>query len=168
VRRPSSLRALCGSSTPASARLSSTVELTLSRLPCSLGVCDVEGLKVNSLEEYPYNRELPRLLCRRPKGPPLKRPSFSLSGVFAGRNWCAGEVVELVLRRPNGSFFPTSWLLSVLCHELAHIKHMNHGPGFHKYNGELRQQVAQLRGQGYYGEGRSCSLVCQRSRPKAH
>lgn len=97
------------------------------------GVCDSEGLKVNSLEEYPYNR------------------------VFAGRNWNAGEVVELVLRRTNGTFFPTSWLLSVLCHELAHIRYMNHGPGFHKYNRELKEKVGRLRAQGHYGEGSSRS-----------
>jgi len=56
--------------------------------------------------------------------------------VFAGRNWNNGETVgerskerfldhhlrtiaELVLRRPDGSFLPTYWLLSTLCHEVG-------------------------------------------------
>jgi hypothetical protein len=30
--------------------------------------------------------------------------------------------VELVLRRPDGCFVSPSWLMSTLCHELAHIK----------------------------------------------
>ena len=56
--------------------------------------------------------------------------------VFAGRNWNNGETVgkyynhaffwvsfthiaELVLRRVDGSFLPTYWLLSTLCHEVG-------------------------------------------------
>ncbi|KAI0049739.1 WLM-domain-containing protein [Auriscalpium vulgare] len=87
------------------------------------------GLTVNSLEEYEYNN------------------------VFAGRNWEAGEVVELVLRRPGGTFAPTAWLMSTLCHELAHIKHMNHGPDFQKLWTQLRNDVRALQEKGYYGDG---------------
>ena len=41
--------------------------------------------------------------------------------VFAGRNWNSGETVEIVLRRPNGTFYKVEDLIDTLCHELAHI-----------------------------------------------
>ncbi|KAJ7127034.1 WLM domain-containing protein [Mycena epipterygia] len=87
------------------------------------------GFTVNSLEEYEYNK------------------------VFAGRNWNNGETVELVLRRPDGSFLPTSWLMGTLCHELAHIKHMNHGPAFQALWRQLCAEVRTLQDKGYYGDG---------------
>ncbi|KAJ7903525.1 WLM domain-containing protein [Mycena olivaceomarginata] len=87
------------------------------------------GLVVNSLEEYEFNR------------------------VFAGRNWNAGETVELVLRGPGGSFQPTSYIMSTLCHELAHIKHMNHGPAFQALWKRFRAEVRALQDKGYYGDG---------------
>ncbi|KAF8632237.1 hypothetical protein AX15_001989 [Amanita polypyramis BW_CC] len=73
--------------------------------------------------------------------------------VFAGRNWNNGETVELVLRRQDGSFLPTYWLLSTLCHELAHIKHMNHGPAFQALWRQLRAEVRALQDKSYYGDG---------------
>ncbi|KLO09895.1 WLM-domain-containing protein [Schizopora paradoxa] len=87
------------------------------------------GFEVNSFEEYEYNR------------------------VFAGRNWEAGEVVELVLRNADGTFVSIPWLMSTLCHELAHIKHMNHGPDFQKLWAQLRREVKALQDKGYYGDG---------------
>ncbi|KAJ4476244.1 WLM domain-containing protein [Lentinula aciculospora] len=87
------------------------------------------GFTVNSLEEYEHN------------------------AVFAGRNWNNGETVELVLRRPRGTFLPSSWLMSTLCHELAHNKHMNHGPAFQALWRRLRNEVRQLQDTGYYGDG---------------
>ncbi|KAK7454666.1 hypothetical protein VKT23_011419 [Stygiomarasmius scandens] len=92
-------------------------------------VMKAHGFVVNSLEEYEHN------------------------SVFAGRNWNNGETVELVLRRPGGPFLPTSWLMSTLCHELAHIKHMNHGPAFQALWKRLRTEVRQLQDKGYYGDG---------------
>ncbi|KAI0671770.1 WLM domain-containing protein [Trametes maxima] len=92
-------------------------------------VMKAEGLGVNSFEEYQHNQ------------------------VFAGQNWNNGEVVELVLRNPGGAFLPTAWLLSTLCHELAHVKHMNHGPAFQAYWAKLRNDVRRLQSQGYYGDG---------------
>ncbi|KAI0367791.1 WLM-domain-containing protein [Pilatotrama ljubarskyi] len=92
-------------------------------------IMKAEGFVVNSFEEYEHNK------------------------VFAGRNWNNGEVVELVLRGSNGAFLPTSWLLSTLCHELAHIKHMNHGPAFQALWAKLRRDVRELQSKGYYGDG---------------
>ncbi|KAF9226524.1 WLM-domain-containing protein [Gyrodon lividus] len=92
-------------------------------------VMKAHGFVVNSLEEYEYNR------------------------VFAGRNWNNGETIELVLRSSSGSLLPTHWLMSTLCHELAHIKHMNHGLAFQALWRQLRQDVRALQNRGYYGDG---------------
>ncbi|TFK72896.1 WLM-domain-containing protein [Pluteus cervinus] len=92
-------------------------------------VMKAHGFTVNSLEEYEHNM------------------------VFSGRNWNAGETVELVLRREDGSFLPPSWLMSTLCHELAHIKHMNHGPAFQALWKRLNTEVQALQAKGYYGDG---------------
>ncbi|KIM84879.1 hypothetical protein PILCRDRAFT_817694 [Piloderma croceum F 1598] len=92
-------------------------------------VMKTHGFTVNSLEEYEYNK------------------------VFAGRNWNNGETVELVLRSVSGSFLPTSWLMNTLCHELAHIKHMNHGSDFQNLWKQLRNEVRALQNKGYYGDG---------------
>ncbi|KAK0469808.1 WLM domain-containing protein [Desarmillaria tabescens] len=87
-------------------------------------VMKTHGFAVNSFEEYEHNN------------------------VFAGRNWNNGETVELVLRRPGGSFLPTYWLMSTLCHE-----HMNHGPAFQALWKLLRTEVRKLQDRGYYGDG---------------
>ncbi|BGP23103.1 WLM domain containing protein [Rhodotorula toruloides] len=72
---------------------------------------------------------------------------------FAGRNWNAGEIIEIVLRRRDGSFAPYQFLLYVMCHELAHIREMNHSWSFQKVNKQIRAAVSQLRAQKYYGDG---------------
>ena len=114
------------------------------------------GISVRSLEEAAYNRE------------------------YGGRNWNAGEVIELVLRRsvhqvaantrrdghelkershrPNGTFAPFRWLVLVMAHELAHCKHMNHGPSFKKTNAIFLKTVlaslaAGFTGVGFWGKG---------------
>lgn len=88
------------------------------------------GFQINSLEEFEWNRE------------------------FAGRNWNNGETVELVLRRRDGSFAPLQWVLMVFCHELAHIKYMNHIPSQHgKLDRQLRDECRDLQSRGYYGDG---------------
>ncbi|TIB68672.1 WLM-domain-containing protein [Wallemia mellicola] len=99
-----------------SAKQSEARELLRSLAAQVRPVMKSEGLKVNSFEEYEFNQ------------------------VFAGRNWNAGDIVELVLRRPNGQFYPFPFLLNVLCHELA-------------YNEELRIKVTSLREKGYFGDG---------------
>ncbi|KAJ9092358.1 hypothetical protein QFC21_006858 [Naganishia friedmannii] len=72
----------------------------------------------------------------------------SFEEVLAGRNWNHGEVVELVLRRPNGSFLPLWYLLNVMCHE-----QMNHGPAFQKLNNLIRIDCKEEQKKGYYGDG---------------
>ncbi|KAI5450114.1 hypothetical protein NCC49_003741 [Naganishia albida] len=92
----------------------------------------MEGMKlvVNSFEEYPHNKV-----------------------VLAGRNWNHGEVIELVIRKANGTFLPLYYLLNVMCHELAHIQQMNHGPLFKKLDNEIKRAVRAERARGYYGDG---------------
>ncbi|THH30030.1 hypothetical protein EUX98_g4159 [Antrodiella citrinella] len=110
-------------------------------------VMKAHGFVINRFEEYKYNK------------------------VFAGRNWNNGEVVEIVLRGPTGAYYSSRWLLSTLCHELAHIKvcvfsssdtdvfqlaynqHMNHGPEFQALWSQLRKEVKELQSKGYYGDG---------------
>lgn len=58
------------------------------------------GFTLNSLEEFPQNKE------------------------FAGRNWNAGETIELVLRTASGGWVPAFAVTHVMAHELAHIKHV--------------------------------------------
>jgi len=67
----------------------------------------------------------------------LKKYKYEYNSVFSGRNWNNGETigslhrlrfaannlilwgVEIVLRRSNGSYCPTSWLMSTFCHEVG-------------------------------------------------
>ncbi|GAA5834739.1 hypothetical protein JCM9279_007094 [Rhodotorula babjevae] len=87
------------------------------------------GFGVNSLREHEWNP------------------------TFAGRNWNAGEVIEIVLRRRDGSFAPYQFLLYVMCHELAHVREMNHSHAFQSVNKQLREALSTLRAKGYYGDG---------------
>ena len=72
---------------------------------------------------------------------------------FWGRNWNAGEVIELVLRTHSNNWLPFTTVCSVFLHELCHIKHMNHGPAFWKLYGELKKELNDLIQRGYTGEG---------------
>ncbi|KAF8159577.1 WLM domain-containing protein [Crassisporium funariophilum] len=102
---------------------------------------------ITALQSNAEDREDARQLLR------ALAAQYEFNQVFAGRNWNNGETVELVLRRPGGSFYPTYWLMSTLCHELAHIKHMNHGPAFQALWKRLRADVRKLQDRGYYGDG---------------
>ncbi|WRT64221.1 uncharacterized protein IL334_001150 [Kwoniella shivajii] len=73
--------------------------------------------------------------------------------VFAGRNWNHGQSIELVLRGPSGRFLPLNYIISVMCHEMAHIEQMNHGPKFQKLMAEIKADVRRLQSKGYYGDG---------------
>ncbi|KAK6905792.1 hypothetical protein I203_106623 [Kwoniella mangroviensis CBS 8507] len=73
--------------------------------------------------------------------------------VFAGRNWNHGQSIELVLRGPSGRFLPMPYIISVMCHEMAHIEQMNHGPKFQKLMADIKADVGRLQSSGYYGDG---------------
>ncbi|PWW74451.1 WLM-domain-containing protein [Tuber magnatum] len=88
------------------------------------------GLAVMSLDEFPATVE------------------------FWGRNFNAGEVIQLVLKNPNtGAWLPFTFVQRVMIHELAHIKQMNHSRSFWSVNNKFSAQLQVLRTKGYTGEG---------------
>jgi hypothetical protein len=84
---------------------------------------------VQALEEFPYNTE------------------------FVGRNFNAGEVIQLVLRDRNGRWLPQRMVEMVMVHELAHCKQMNHSKAFWKVRDEYAVELRALWAKGYTGEG---------------
>ncbi|KAI0136478.1 WLM domain-containing protein [Xylariales sp. AK1849] len=87
-------------------------------------------LSVMSLEEYEPNRE------------------------FVGRNFNAGEVVQLVLKSPStGRWLPFNYVQMVMMHELAHCKQMNHSKAFWAVRNSYAEQMRTLWSRGYSGEG---------------
>ncbi|KAI9760810.1 MAG: hypothetical protein M4579_001440 [Chaenotheca gracillima] len=109
-------------------------ELALDFLERIAAICNpimkANHLSVMSLEEYEPNME------------------------FVGRNFNAGEVIQLVLKAPyTGHWLPFRHVQMVMMHELAHCKQMNHSGAFWKvrnaYSGELRA----LWEKNYSGEG---------------
>ena len=87
-------------------------------------------LYVTSLEEYEPNRE------------------------FVGRNFNAGEVVQLVLKSPRtGRWLPFEYVQMVMMHELAHCKQMNHSRAFWAVRNAYAVQMQVLWTKGYTGDG---------------
>ncbi|KAL8414742.1 hypothetical protein RB594_005816 [Gaeumannomyces avenae] len=87
-------------------------------------------ISVMSLEEYEPNAE------------------------FVGRNFNAGEVIQLVLKaRFTGRWLPFEYVQMVMMHELAHCKQMNHSRAFWAVRNQYAEQVRQLWTRGYTGEG---------------
>ncbi|KAG5927658.1 hypothetical protein E4U42_001980 [Claviceps africana] len=87
-------------------------------------------ISVMTLEEYEPNRE------------------------FVGRNFNAGEVVQLVLRSArSGRWLPFEYVQMVMMHELAHCKQMNHSRAFWAVRNEYAAQMEDLWRRGYTGEG---------------
>ncbi|KAL2756813.1 hypothetical protein ACRALDRAFT_2134882 [Sodiomyces alcalophilus JCM 7366] len=86
-------------------------------------------LSVMSLEEYEPNRE------------------------FVGRNFNAGEVVQLVLKSQSGRWLPFEYVQMVMMHELAHCKQMNHSRLFWAVRNQYAEQMRVLWSRGYTGDG---------------
>jgi len=109
---------------------SSTAENILNRVAA---ICypfmKANMILVQALEEFPYNTE------------------------FVGRNFNAGEVIQLVLRDRNGRWLPQRMVEMVMVHELAHCKQMNHSKAFWKVRDEYAVDLRGLWGKGYTGEG---------------
>ena len=87
-------------------------------------------LSITTLEEHEPNRE------------------------FIGRNFNAGEIVQLVLRsRESGRWLSFRNVQMVMMHELAHCIEMNHGRGFWKVNNQYKGELRELWKKGYTGDG---------------
>ncbi|KAI6864383.1 WLM domain-containing protein [Hortaea werneckii] len=86
-------------------------------------------LSVMSLEEYPPNPE------------------------FLGRNFNAGEVIQLVLKDRSGRWLSFKFVQMVMMHELAHCKQMNHSRFFWGVRNGYAKQMEELWSKRYTGEG---------------
>lgn len=86
-------------------------------------------LSVTTLEEYEPNRE------------------------FVGRNFNAGEVVQLVLKTRSGHWLPFNYVQMVMMHELAHCVQMNHSRAFWAVRNAYADQMRLLWQRAYTGEG---------------
>lgn len=87
-------------------------------------------LSVVTLEEFEPNRE------------------------FVGRNFNAGEVIQLVLKSPSsGRWLPFEYVQMVMMHELAHCKQMNHSRAFWAVRNQYATQMYSLWAKGYTGDG---------------
>lgn len=72
---------------------------------------------------------------------------------FLGRNFNAGEVIQLVLKDKQGGWLSMKFVQMVMMHELAHCKQMNHSRYFWNVRNEYAQQMEGLWRDNYTGEG---------------
>lgn len=87
-------------------------------------------LSVMSLEEYEPNPE------------------------FIGRNFNAGEIIQLVLKAPySGHWMSFRSVVMVMMHELAHCVQMNHSGAFWKVRNGFAGEMKDLWAKGYSGDG---------------
>jgi len=87
-------------------------------------------IAVMALEEFPPNHE------------------------FVGRNFNAGEVIQLVLKAPRtGQWLSFRSVQMVMMHELAHCKQMNHSKFFWQVRDRYADELRGLWDKGYSGEG---------------
>ncbi|KAL8825723.1 MAG: hypothetical protein Q9191_004239 [Dirinaria sp. TL-2023a] len=86
-------------------------------------------LSITTLEEYEPNAE------------------------FVGRNFNAGEIIQLVLRARNGQWLNFRSVQMVMMHELAHCMQMNHSGAFWKVRNQYAEELRGLWGKGYTGDG---------------
>jgi len=86
-------------------------------------------ISVMSLEEFPPNNE------------------------FLGRNFNAGEVIQLVLKDKQGRWLGFKFVQMVMMHELAHCKQMNHSKFFWEVRNGFAGEMEGLWAKKYVGEG---------------
>ncbi|KAF2211895.1 hypothetical protein CERZMDRAFT_17245, partial [Cercospora zeae-maydis SCOH1-5] len=72
---------------------------------------------------------------------------------FLGRNFNAGEVIQLVLKDKQGRWLSFKFVQMVMMHELAHCKQMNHSEFFWSVRNEYAKEMEGLWQKGYEGEG---------------
>lgn len=88
------------------------------------------SLSIMTLEEHEPNRE------------------------FVGRNFNAGEVIQLVLKAPGtGRWLPFRYVQMVMMHELAHCKEMNHSRAFWAVRNQHADELRLLWAKHYEGDG---------------
>ncbi|KAK5686234.1 hypothetical protein LTS10_002350 [Elasticomyces elasticus] len=92
-------------------------------------VMKANAISVMSLEEFPPNAE------------------------FLGRNFNAGECIQLVLKDKGGRWLSFKFVQMVMMHELAHCKQMNHSRFFWNVRNVYAKQMEGLWEKGYHGEG---------------
>ena len=93
-------------------------------------VMKAHQISVMSLEEFPPNRE------------------------FVGRNFNAGEVIQLCLKSVHtGEWLSFRSVQLVMMHELAHCKEMNHSRYFWRVRDSYAEHLRELWDRDYYGEG---------------
>ncbi|KAM3563580.1 hypothetical protein ARSEF4850_002250 [Beauveria asiatica] len=111
---------------------SSTAEKFLERIAAQcLPIMKEHHLSVVTLEEYEPNRE------------------------FVGRNFNAGEVIQLVLKSVHAPhrWLPFRYVQMVMMHELAHCTHMHHARAFWAVRDTYAAAMTALWEKGYTGEG---------------
>ena len=73
---------------------------------------------------------------------------------FIGRNFNAGEIIQLVLKAPyTGHWLSFRSVQMVMMHELAHCMQMNHSGAFWKINNQYKGELKELWARGYTGDG---------------
>lgn len=73
---------------------------------------------------------------------------------FIGRNFNAGEIIQLVLKAPyTGHWLSFRSVQLVMMHELAHCVQMNHSGAFWKVNNQFKEELRELWERNYTGDG---------------
>jgi hypothetical protein len=87
---------------------------------------------------------------------------FPPNNEFLGRNFNAGEVIQLVLKDKQGRWLGFKFVQMVMMHELAHCKQMNHSKFFWQVRNSFAGEMEGLWARKYVGEsmwGRGKDLV---------